>query len=59
MLCVRACSVKDLLMNVGDQFDKGEIKAVWKEAPISGGKLDYVKFVQIIKRGKEEAEAAK
>ena len=46
-------------MNVGDQFDKGEIKAVWKEAPISGGKLDYVKFVQIIKRGKEEAEAAK
>jgi Ca2+-binding EF-hand superfamily protein len=46
--------VKDLLMNVGDQFSKDEIKATWKEAPIEGGQLDYMKFVQIIKRGKEE-----
>jgi len=46
--------VKDLLMNVGDQFSKDEIKQTWKEAPIEGGQLDYLKFVQIIKRGKEE-----
>lgn len=46
--------VKDLLMNVGDQFSKDEIKQVWKEAPIEGGQLDYLKFVQIIKRGKED-----
>jgi len=46
--------VKDLLMNVGDQFSKDEIKQVWKEAPIEGGKLDYLKFVQIIKRGKDD-----
>lgn len=46
--------VKDLLSNVGDQFSKDEIKQVWKEAPIEGGKLDYLKFVAIIKRGKED-----
>jgi Ca2+-binding EF-hand superfamily protein len=46
--------VKDLLMNVGDQFSKDEIKQVWKEAPIEGGMLDYLKFVHLIKRGKEE-----
>lgn len=46
--------VKDLLMNTGDQFSKEEIKQTWKEAPIESGKLDYLKFVQYIKRGKEE-----
>jgi len=46
--------IKDLLMNVGDPFSKDEIKQVWKEAPIEGGKLDYMKFVAIIKRGKED-----
>jgi len=46
--------VKDLLMNVGDQYSKDEVKQTWKEAPIEGGKLDYVKFVRFIKRGKEE-----
>jgi myosin regulatory light chain 12 len=46
--------VKDLLMNVGDQFSKDEVKQCWKEAPIEGGQLDYLKFVQIIKRGKDE-----
>lgn len=47
--------VKELLATVGDQFSKDEIKMTWKEAPIEGGKLDYAKFVQFIKRGKEEA----
>lgn len=46
--------VKDLLMNVGDQFSKDEIKQVWKEAPIEGGNLDYLKLVAIIKRGKDD-----
>ena len=46
--------VKELLMEVGDQFSKDEIKQVWKECPIEGGKLDYKKFVAIIKRGKED-----
>jgi myosin regulatory light chain 12 len=48
--------VKDLLMNTGDQFSKDEIKQVWKEAPIEGGQLDYLKFVTWIKRGKEGEE---
>jgi len=46
--------VKDLLLNTGDQYSKDELKQVWKEAPIEGGMLDYLKFVQIIKRGKED-----
>jgi len=46
--------VKDLLSGVGDLFSKEEIKMTWKEAPIEGGKMDYIKFVQYIKRGKEE-----
>jgi myosin regulatory light chain 12 len=46
--------IKDLLMNVGDPFSKDEIKQVWKEAPIEGGKMDYLKFVAIIKRGKDD-----
>jgi Ca2+-binding EF-hand superfamily protein len=45
---------KDLMMNVGDQYSKDEIKQVWKEAPIEGGNLDYLKFVHLIKRGKED-----
>jgi len=46
--------VKDLLTEVGDQFSKDEIKQVWKEAPIEGGMLDYLKLVKYIKRGKED-----
>jgi len=46
--------VKELLSEVGELFSKEEIKMTWKEAPIEGGKLDYIKFVQYIKRGKEE-----
>lgn len=46
--------IKDLLLNVGDQFSQDELKQTWKEAPIEGGMLNYLKFVQIIKRGKEE-----
>lgn len=44
---------KDLLMNTGDLFSKDEIKQTWKEAPIEGGQLDYLKFVRLIKRGDE------
>jgi|ERR1711942_513226 len=46
--------MKELLSTVGDQFSKEELKQCWKEAPIESGKLDYVKFTQYIKRGKEE-----
>lgn len=46
--------VKDLLQNVGDQYSKDEVKQVWKEAPIDGGLLDYLKFVTLIKRGAQE-----
>lgn len=45
---------KDLLLNTGDIFSKDELKQTLKEAPISGGQLDYMKLAQIIKRGKEE-----
>lgn len=40
-------------MNTGDLFSKDEIKQTWKEAPIEGGQLDYLKFVRLIKRGDE------
>jgi len=46
--------IKDLLQNVGDQYSKDEIKQVWKEAPIEGGQLDYLKFVLLIKRGNQD-----
>jgi len=46
--------VKDLLQNVGDKYSKDEVKQVWKEAPIEGGQLDYLKFVLLIKRGNQE-----
>jgi len=31
-----------------------QIKQVWNEAPIESGMLDYLKFVKIIKRGKDD-----
>jgi myosin regulatory light chain 12 len=45
---------KDLMQNVGDQYSKDEVKQVWKEAPIEGGQLDYLKFVLLIKRGNQD-----
>ncbi|KAL3311654.1 Myosin regulatory light polypeptide 9 [Cichlidogyrus casuarinus] len=46
--------IKDLLQNMGDNFTEDEIRATWKEAPIAAGKLDYEKFVQLIKRGNQD-----
>jgi len=48
--------IKHLLTSTKGKFSPEEIKACWKEAPIEGGKLDYVLFTQYIKRGKEEEE---
>lgn len=48
--------MKDLLENMGDNFTKDEIRQTWKEAPISGGKVDYNAFVAKIK-GKEQEDA--
>lgn len=48
--------MKDLLENMGDNFSKDEIRQTWKEAPIAGGKVDYLAFVAKIK-GKEQDEA--
>ena len=31
-----------------------QVKQVWKELPIEGGQIDYLKLVTIIKRGKED-----
>jgi len=47
--------MKDLLQNMGDNFTQDEIRQVWKEAPFSGGKLDYNAFAAKIK-GKEQDE---
>lgn len=46
--------VKDLLLNVGDQFKEDEIRQVWKEAKISGGQFDYNAFVMLVKRGPQD-----
>ncbi|PAA47766.1 hypothetical protein BOX15_Mlig010589g1 [Macrostomum lignano] len=45
---------RDLMKNMGDNFTDDEIRQTWKEAPIQAGKLDYNKFVTLIKRGKED-----
>lgn len=47
---------KDMMVNVGDQFTKEEIKLTWKEAPIESGKIDYLQLVKWIKHGKEGEE---
>lgn len=46
--------IKDLLENMGDNFTKDEMRQTFKEAPIEGGKLDYEKFVGIIKGSSSE-----
>jgi Ca2+-binding EF-hand superfamily protein len=46
--------LKDLLTNVGDQFSAAELKQMWKEAPVSGGQFDYLKYTTLIKRGNQE-----
>lgn len=46
--------IKDLLENMGDNFTADEIRQCWKEAPLSGGKLDYNAFCALIKRGKDD-----
>lgn len=50
-------SVKDLLLNVGDQFKEEEIRQVWKEAGIKGGVFDYEAFVTLVKRGPQDEMA--
>jgi Ca2+-binding EF-hand superfamily protein len=45
--------LKDLLTNTGDQFKENELKAMWKEAPVSGGLFDYNAYVTLIKRGNQ------
>jgi len=46
--------VKDLLMNMGDNFTESEVRQTWKEAPITEGKFDYKQMVKIMKRGADE-----
>nr|AAB02931.1 myosin regulatory light chain [Placopecten magellanicus] len=41
--------IKDLLENMGDNFNKDEMRMTFKEAPVEGGKFDYVRFVAMIK----------
>nr|1DFK_Y Chain Y, MYOSIN HEAD [Argopecten irradians]1DFL_W Chain W, MYOSIN HEAD [Argopecten irradians]1DFL_Y Chain Y, MYOSIN HEAD [Argopecten irradians] len=41
--------IKDLLENMGDNFNKDEMRMTFKEAPVEGGKFDYVKFTAMIK----------
>ncbi len=48
--------IKDLLENMGDNFNKEEIKQTWKEAPISKGMFNYVAFAAKLKGRQEEEE---
>lgn len=50
-------SVKDLLLNVGDQFKEEEIRQVWKEFKPTGGQFDYNAFVTLVKRGNQDEMA--
>jgi len=47
--------LKDLLLNMGDNFSADEVKQTWKEAPLEKGKFNYNEFVSILK-GKQEDE---
>ncbi|XP_067938163.1 myosin regulatory light chain, smooth muscle-like isoform X2 [Watersipora subatra] len=49
--------VKDLLLNVGDQFKEEEIRQVWKEFKPTGGQFDYNAFVTLVKRGNQDEMA--
>lgn len=42
------------MISIVDMFWSLQLKQTWKEAPIEGGMLDYLKFVRYIKRGKED-----
>lgn len=49
--------IKDLLENMGDNFNKDEMRMTFKEAPVEGGKFDYVKFTAMIKgSGDDDAQ---
>ncbi|KAL5021487.1 hypothetical protein ScPMuIL_000642 [Solemya velum] len=48
--------MKDLLENVGDNFNKDEMRGTFKEAPMEGGKFDYVKFSKIVKGSSTDDE---
>lgn len=30
------------------------VKQLWRDLPLEGGNLDYIKFVRIMKRGNDE-----
>lgn len=47
--------IKDLLENMGDNFTKDEMRQTFKEAPVEGGKFDYLAFTKILK-GSDQAE---
>nr|P02613.1 RecName: Full=Myosin regulatory light chain; AltName: Full=EDTA light chain [Patinopecten sp.] len=48
--------IKDLLEDMGNNFNKDEMRMTFKEAPVEGGKFDYVKFTAMIKgSGEDEA----
>lgn len=49
--------VKDLLLNVGDQFKEEEVRQVWKEVKPQGGQFDYDGFVTLVKRGPQDEMA--
>lgn len=47
-------SLRELLTTMGDRFTEEEVEELFHEAPIKGGKFDYIEFTRILKHGKKD-----
>lgn len=48
--------LRDLLTCMGDRFTDDDVDEMYREAPIKGGKFDYLEFTRILKHGAKEKD---
>jgi Ca2+-binding EF-hand superfamily protein len=48
--------LRELLITMGDRFSDDQVDELFREAPIAGGKFDYVEFTKILKHGKKDKD---
>jgi len=48
--------LRDLLTCMGDRFTDEDVDEMYREAPIKGGKFDYLEFTRILKHGAKEKD---
>ncbi|XP_025199502.1 myosin regulatory light chain sqh-like [Melanaphis sacchari] len=52
--CIDVDRLRELLITMGDRFTNEDVDEIFREAPISGGKLNYFEFIRILKHGAKE-----